>query len=91
MRSLAAPRDLMALDAEGSEHDAQRQVHRLEHRALLDVQLEVRRGVRELRAGLESAVEIHAVLPQRIGQRDAVQVAPPAELVLIRHRAGDGR
>ena len=48
MRRLAAPRDARALDAERAEHDAERQVERLEHRALLDVQLEV--GARVSRA-----------------------------------------
>ena len=33
VRSLAPPRDQMALDAEGAEHDAEREIHRLEHRA----------------------------------------------------------
>ncbi len=41
VRCLAAPRDAVALDAEGPENDSERQVERLEHRALLDVQLEV--------------------------------------------------
>ena len=46
VRRLAAPRDEVALDAERAEHDAERQVERLEHRALLDVQLEIRGRVR---------------------------------------------
>ena len=41
MRGLAAERDLVALDAERSQDDAERQVERLEDRPLLDVQLEV--------------------------------------------------
>ena len=49
VRGLAAERDEVALDAEGAEHDAERQVERLEHRPLLDVELEVRRRVLELR------------------------------------------
>ena len=66
VRRLAAPREARALDAERPEHDAEREVHRLEHRPLLDVQLEVRRGVLELRARGERAVEVHAVLVQRV-------------------------
>ena len=62
VRRLAAPRDARALDAERAEHDAERQIHRLEHRALLDVQLEVGAGAFELRARLERAVEVDAVL-----------------------------
>ena len=48
MRRLALPRDEVALDAERSQHDSERQIQRLEHRALLDVQLEVGGGVLEL-------------------------------------------
>ena len=48
------PGDPVALDAEGAEHDAEREVQRLEHRPLLDVQLEVggraRRAARARRA-----------------------------------------
>ena len=44
MRGLAGPRDQVALDAEGPEDHAQRKVERLQHRALLDVQLEVGGG-----------------------------------------------
>src|SRR6187401_2054466 len=48
MRGLAPEGDLVALDAEGAEDDAERDVHRLEHGPLLDVQLEVGGGVFEL-------------------------------------------
>ena len=50
MRGLAAEGDLVPLDAERAEHDAQRQIHRLQHRPLLDVQLEVSGRVLELLA-----------------------------------------
>src|SRR5581483_8183670 len=40
VRRLALPRDLVALDAERAEDDAEREVQRLEDGALLDVQLE---------------------------------------------------
>jgi hypothetical protein len=91
VRGLAAPRDPRALDAEGAEHHTQRQVHRLEHRPLLDVQLEVRRRVRELRARGNRVVQLHAVLAQRIRQRDPVTVRQRAKLVLVSHRARGGR
>ena len=55
VRRLAAPGDPVALDAERAEHRAERQVQRLEHRPLLDVQLEVGGRVLELRARLERA------------------------------------
>ena len=74
MGRLAVPRDARALDPERPEHDAEREVHRLEHRALLDVQLEVGRRVCELRARLERAVELDAVLAQGVRQRDPVAV-----------------
>ena len=41
-------RDRVALDAEGAEHDAQRQVHAFQHRPLLDVQLQIGGGVFQL-------------------------------------------
>src|SRR5204863_7504066 len=61
VRGLAAPGDTRALDPERAEDDAERQVERLEHRALLDVQLEVGTRVLELRAGLERGAERDAV------------------------------
>jgi hypothetical protein len=77
----------VALDAEGAEHGAERLVDRLEHRALLDVQLEVGGGAFELVAGVERAVEIDAVLAQRIGQPDAFAVGQAADGVGLQ-RAG---
>jgi len=90
VRGLALPRDLVALDAERPEHDTERQVERLEHRSLLDVQLEIRDGTLELLARVERTVEVDAVLAQCIRQRDAVRVAAPAQLVLVGHRARRG-
>ena len=52
----------MALDSERAEDDPERKVHRLEHRPLLDVELEVGGGALELRTRLERAVELDAVL-----------------------------
>ena len=74
VRGLAAERDLVALDAERAEHDAERQVHRLEHRALLDVQLEVGRRALELRRARRAPGRGRRRAPQRVGQRDAVGV-----------------
>src|SRR6478735_1180428 len=89
--SLAAERDLVALDAERAEDHAERQVERLEHRALLDVELEVRSRVLELPPRLERPVEVDAVLADRVRQRDPVDIAPLAQLVLVAHRAGGRR
>ena len=68
VRGLAGPGDVVALDAERAQHDADRQIQRLEHRALLDVQLEVGGGVLQLRARVDRAVEVDAVLGERVGQ-----------------------
>ena len=73
----------MALDAEAAEHHAERQVHPLEHRALLDVQLEVGHRPGEPLAGLAGAVEVDAVGGERVGQRDAVAVGEAAHGVRV--------
>ena len=66
------------------------EVQRLEHRALLDVELEVGRRALELGVRLERTVEVDAVRADRVGQRDAVTVDERAELVLVGHRAAGG-
>src|SRR5215218_2214732 len=91
VRGLAAPGDPRALDAERAEHHPERQVQRLEHRPLLDVQLEVRASVLELRARLERAVELHPVLAQRVRQRNALAIRQRAQVVLVGQRAGRRR
>ena len=89
---LAVPRDPRALDAERAEHDAERKIERLEHRALLDVQLEVGAGAGELRARLERAVELDAVLAAaRPAARPRRGRCSCAQLVLVAHRAGRRR
>ena len=50
MRRLSGEADHVALDAEGAEHDAGGLLHRLEHRPLLDVQLEIRAARRSASA-----------------------------------------
>src|SRR5581483_7440625 len=86
VRSLTAEGDAVALDAERAEDDTERELERLEHGALLDVQLEVGARAGELRAGVERTVEVDAVLPQRVLPADAVRVLPLADLVLVAHR-----
>ena len=71
---LTAPGDAMTLDAEGPQHDPEREVERLEDGALLDVQLEVGRGGVQLRAGTERRVEVDAVRADRVGERHAVSI-----------------
>jgi hypothetical protein len=90
VRGLAPEGDLMAFDAEGTEDDSERKVHRLEHRPLLDVQLEIGGRVLELPASFDGVVEVDAVPGERVWQRIAVGVAAAAELFLVGHRAGGG-
>ena len=87
VRRLTAERDARALDAERAEHDAQRQIHRLEHRPLLDVQLEVGGRGLELTPRVECAVEVDPVGCERVRQRDAVAIRQLPQLVLVVHRA----
>ena len=74
MSRLAAPGDPGALDPERAEHDPERQSQRLEHRPLLDVKLEVGARALQLRARLGCAVEIDAVLAERVREGNPVPV-----------------
>jgi hypothetical protein len=78
---LAGEAHRVALDAEGAEDGSEREVEALEHRPLLDVQLEVGGGAFEGAARLERAVEVDAVLAQRVGERGPVAVGEVADLV----------
>src|SRR5918994_2386670 len=78
----------MPLDAEGAQDDAEREVERLEHRPLLDMELEIRSGVLELTAGLDGAVEVDSVPREHVGKRVPLCVLARTQLVLVRHRAG---
>ena len=75
VRRLAAPRDAVALDAERAEHDAERQIERLEHRPLLDVQLEVGGGGVELPRARRARGR---------GRRRARRARPAADSVAVR-------
>ena len=86
MGGLSVPDHAMTLDSERAEHDSERQSERLEHGALLDVELEIRGRGLELGAGVEGRVEVDVVLGQGIRKRDPVAVDEPAELVLVGHR-----
>ena len=88
VRRLAAPRDLVALDAERPEHDAEREVHRLEHRPLLDVQLEIRGGVLELRARRRARGRgRRRARAARPASATPSRVPALPQLVLVGHRA----
>ena len=77
MGGLSLPRDPVALDPERAEHHSERQVERLEDRALLDVQLEICRRVLELAARFEGSIEVDVELAQSVGESDAVLVPKP--------------
>ncbi len=87
VRGLASPGDPVALDPERPEHRAERQPERLEHRPLLDVQLQIGGSALELRARFERPVELDPVLAQRVRKRHPVAVAQLAQLVLVGHRS----
>ena len=86
MCRLAAPGDPVTLDTEGAEHDTEREVQRLEHRSLLDVQLEIGGSALELPAGVGRAVEVDPERADGVRQADAVPVDQLCELVLVAHR-----
>ena len=64
---------------------------RLEHGALLDVQLEVGGRALERRARVERRVEVDAVLAQRVGQRRPVAVGQAADGVGLQRAGGRAR
>jgi hypothetical protein len=82
---LPAEGDLVALDPECAEHHAERDVHRLEHGALLDVELQVGGGALELSAGVDGGIEVDSLAREHLGQRVAVCVPAGSELVLVGH------
>ena len=88
---LPRPGDSPALDPVRPEHGPEGDPHGLEHRALLDVELEVRRRRGELRVRVERVIEVDAACCERIGERDAVAVGEAAQLLLVAHRPGGGR
>ena len=70
----------MPLHPEGPEHRTERQVQVQQHRALLDVQLQVGRGVIQLDPAVLHFLEVNAHRLERVGQRDALLVPQPARL-----------
>ena len=91
MGLLARKADGVPLDAEGAEHHPERKVHPLQNGTLLDVQLQVGDGVLELPPRLVDPVEVHAMLPQRVGQRDAVAVLQVAHVIGLERARGGAR
>src|SRR6185312_307414 len=60
MRRLAVKGDGVPLNTERAEHRAERKIEIEQHRALLDVQLEIRGGVFEFHAAVFHLLEIDA-------------------------------
>src|SRR5262245_18030415 len=83
MRRLADEADHVALDAERAKHDARRLVHRLEHRPLFDVELEIAARGDLLQRGMRlvHAIQIDAVLRDRIRQRRPLPIDQRAYFV----------
>ena len=77
MRSLPTPGEARSLHAEGAEDDTEREIQRLEHRPLLDVQLQVRRSCRELRVRVGRASKVYAARSECVGEDHAVSIDKP--------------
>ena len=90
VRRLAAEDHAVALDADGAEHRSDRQTEALEHRPLLDVQLEVGAHVAESAPAVARAVELDAVRADRVLEADSVGIREVAHRVGIERPAGRG-
>src|SRR5215217_8113073 len=91
MGLLARKADGVTLDAEGAEHHPEWQVHPLQDGTLLDVQLEVGDGVLELPPRLVDAVEVDAMLLERVWEGDAVAVFEVAHVIGLERACGRAR
>ena len=87
MVRLAAQPHTIAAQADDRRDDADIDVLGLEHRALLDVELEVRPDVGDA-GGRVDAVEVEACRSHRVAERDAVGVDPVSEVAHV--LAGEG-
>ena len=90
MGRAAAEHGGTALDPDRPEHDRGRLVARLEHRALLDVQLEVGARALQVGAGVVHLREIDVVAGDDVLEPLALAVLEVADLVDL-ERAGAGR
>ena len=89
VRRLAAEDHAVALDADRAEHGSDGHAEALEHRPLLDVQLEIGAHVAQPALGCRRAVELDAVLADDVLEALAVGVAQVAHRVGV-ERAGHG-
>ena len=87
---LAGEHRQVTLHAEGPEHGRRRLALALEHRALLDVALDVGAGAAQLGARLAGAVEVHVVARDHLLEALAVAIAQVAHLVGV-ERASTAR
>ena len=90
MCGLPAEDHAVALHADRAEHRPDGQAEALEHRPLLDVQLEVGAHVPQPAARLPRAVELDAVRGERILEPYAVRVAQVAHRVGIERSSDRG-
>ena len=91
MRGLAVKRDGVPFDAERAEHRAERQIQIQKHRALLDVQFQIRGGIFQFLAAVLHALEINADIFQRVRQFDSVLVHQAARFVHVEIAGAGGR
>ena len=90
MRRLAGEDADVALDAAGSQHGGRGLAAALQHRSLLDVQLEVGARAPQPGARLARALELYAVARDDVLEALAVAVAQVPDLAHV-ERAGTGR
>ena len=88
---LTAKGEAVALDAVGAQHRAQRQLQALQHRPLLDVQLDVGAGVFKLRLRLGRVGQDDADPAERRAQTHAVPVTKLGERMYVNVAAGGAR
>src|SRR5919112_846869 len=91
MSLLAREADGVTLDTESAEHHPERKVHPLQDGPLLDVQLQVGDGVLHLPPRLVDAVEVNAMLLERIWEGDAVAVFEVAHVIGLERACGRAR
>src|SRR5437764_14670553 len=90
MRGVSDKSDRMALHPESSEHGAERKIKIEKHRALLDMQFDIRRRVFQFFPGIFYFLEIDSVLLDRVDQTNSVFVFKCARFVHV-DLAGAGR
>ena len=78
MGSRADKFEVVAFNAAGAEHNAQRQAHTLQHRSLLNVQFQIGRGLCQLLVRLRHLVNLDSAATQRIFHADAILIGAVA-------------